>query len=77
MRNVPSATMLALLRIYKIAFSPFYPGACRFLPSCSDYAAIAIREHGALAGGWLAVKRLARCHPYGGSGVDAVPHRNG
>jgi putative membrane protein insertion efficiency factor len=75
MRNVPATLMLAALRVYKVVLSPLYPGACRFLPSCSDYAAIAIREHGALKGAWLAARRLSRCHPYGGSGVDAVPPR--
>lgn len=75
-RNLPAALMLGLLRVYKLLLSPLYPGACRFLPSCSDYAALAIREHGALKGAWLAVRRLSRCHPYGGSGVDAVPPRN-
>lgn len=75
MRNAPGAVMLALLRVYKLLLSPLYPGACRFLPSCSDYAAAAIREHGAVTGAWLAVKRLSRCHPYGGSGLDPVPVR--
>jgi putative membrane protein insertion efficiency factor len=65
--------MLLLLRGYKLLLSPLFPGACRYLPSCSEYAAIAIREHGALKGGWLAAKRLSRCHPYGGSGLDPVP----
>ena len=76
MRNLPSAVMLALLRVYKLLLSPLYPGACRYLPSCSEYAAIAIHEHGALKGAWLAARRVSRCHPYGGSGIDAVPPRN-
>ena len=73
MRDLPRVAVLALLRVYKIVFSPLYPGACRYLPSCSEYAAIAVQEHGALKGAWLAAKRLSRCHPYGGSGVDPVP----
>lgn len=76
MRDLPRAALLLLLRVYKLLLSPLYPGACRYMPSCSEYAAIAIQEHGALKGAWLAVKRLSRCHPYGGSGVDAVPRRN-
>lgn len=76
MRDLPATLMLLLLRGYKLLLSPLFPGACRYLPSCSDYAAIAIREHGALKGGWLAARRLSRCHPFGGSGVDAVPPRN-
>jgi putative membrane protein insertion efficiency factor len=73
MRNLPAALMLLLLRGYKLLLSPLFPGACRYLPSCSEYAAIAIREHGALKGAWLAAKRISRCHPFGGSGLDPVP----
>ena len=51
------------------------PTGCRFLPSCSEYAVGAIERHGALGGSWLAVKRMARCHPWGGHGVDPVPDR--
>jgi len=75
MRDLPRAAILLLLRVYKLLLSPLYPGACRYMPSCSEYAAAAVREHGALKGAWLAVKRLSRCHPYGGSGVDPVPLR--
>lgn len=77
MRELPRAALLVLLRLYKILLSPLFPGACRYLPSCSEYASIAIREHGALKGAWLAAKRLSRCHPYGGSGLDPVPHKHG
>jgi hypothetical protein len=76
MRNLPREALLLLLRGYKLLLSPFYTGSCRYVPSCSEYAALAIREHGAVKGAWLAAKRLSRCHPYGGSGIDAVPPRN-
>jgi putative membrane protein insertion efficiency factor len=67
---------LAVLRVYKIAFSPLYAGSCRFVPSCSEYAAGAVRRHGVLRGTLLAARRLARCHPLGSSGFDPVPeHR--
>jgi putative membrane protein insertion efficiency factor len=66
---------LGLLRAYKVAVSPLFAGACRYLPSCSDYAAEAIRTHGALRGMFLAAGRLARCQPFGGSGYDPVPPR--
>ena len=66
---------LAALRAYKLLLSPLFTGACRFHPSCSTYAADALRAHGLLAGTWLAVRRLARCHPFGGSGYDPVPPR--
>jgi len=65
--------VLAGLRAYKVLLSPLFTGACRFHPSCSTYAADALRAHGLLAGSWLAIRRLARCHPFGGSGYDPVP----
>ena len=64
-----------LIRGYQLVISPVLGPSCRYLPSCSDYAAEAIERHGALAGTWLALRRLARCHPWGGSGYDPVPER--
>ncbi|HEV3176415.1 MAG TPA: membrane protein insertion efficiency factor YidD [Stellaceae bacterium] len=65
-----------LIRSYQLLISPVLGPSCRYLPSCSDYAAEAIERHGALAGTWLAVRRLARCHPWGGSGYDPVPEQH-
>lgn len=65
--------VIALLRLYKLMLSPFLPPACRFYPTCSQYAAQAIEKHGVLRGGILAAKRLARCHPFNPGGVDPVP----
>jgi putative membrane protein insertion efficiency factor len=65
--------LLSLLRAYQYAIRPSLGAHCRFYPSCSDYAREAIERHGALRGGWLAVKRVARCHPYHPGGVDPVP----
>ena len=66
-----------LIRIYQWLVSPLLPRACRFAPSCSEYAAEAIATHGAGRGAWLALRRLARCHPWGGEGFDPVPrHRH-
>ena len=62
-------------RAYKLTLSPWIGRQCRFSPTCSDYAAQALIEHGALRGGWLATRRLCRCHPWGGSGYDPVPPR--
>lgn len=64
---------VGLIRVYQWVISPILPRSCRFAPSCSEYAAEAIASHGALAGGWLALRRLARCHPWGGDGYDPVP----
>jgi putative membrane protein insertion efficiency factor len=65
--------LLALIRGYQLALSPVFGGWCRFEPSCSVYASEAIRTHGARRGSWLALKRLAKCHPFGGHGFDPVP----
>ncbi len=65
--------LLALLGAYRRLVSPLLPPACRFYPSCSAYAAEAVRRHGALRGSCLTVKRLARCHPLCDGGIDPVP----
>lgn len=69
---VRSAVILPI-RFYQLFISPLTPPSCRFVPTCSQYAVEAIRRHGVVRGGWLAVKRLLRCHPWGGSGYDPVP----
>ena len=61
------------IRFYQLFISPVLPPACHFYPTCSAYALEAIMTHGVLRGGWLALRRLARCHPWGGSGYDPVP----
>lgn len=61
------------IRFYQRCISPLTPPACRFTPTCSQYAVEAIRKHGPFKGFWLAVKRISRCHPWGGSGYDPVP----
>jgi putative membrane protein insertion efficiency factor len=65
--------VLVLIRAYKLLISPLFAGACRFEPSCSDYMAEAVRMHGSVQGIWLGLRRLARCHPFGGHGIDPVP----
>ena len=65
--------LLLPLRIYRYAISPMLGPSCRFHPSCSEYAAEAIRQHGAWRGGWLALRRIACCHPWHPGGYDPVP----
>jgi putative membrane protein insertion efficiency factor len=67
------AAFLALIRFYRVGVSPLTPPSCRFTPTCSAYAEEAIRKYGAARGGWLALRRLLRCHPFGGKGYDPVP----
>lgn len=67
------AVFLAVIRFYRSAISPMTPASCRFQPTCSTYAHEAIEKHGAGKGGWLALKRIFRCHPFGGKGYDPVP----
>lgn len=64
---------VGLIRFYQCAISPWFPAACRFTPTCSQYALEAVKKYGPFKGGWLTVKRLSRCHPWGGSGYDPVP----
>ena len=64
-----------VLRGYQLLISPIYGPVCRYAPSCSHYAHEAVLTHGVARGSWLALKRLARCHPWGGSGFDPVPPR--
>ena len=66
---------IGIVRGYQLVLSPFAGGACRFNPSCSDYAIEALTEHGLLRGTALALKRVARCHPFGQAGFDPVPRR--
>lgn len=65
--------MLALLRFYRYAISPMLGRNCRFHPTCSEYAIEAIQRHGTLRGGWLAARRVGRCHPFNPGGYDPVP----
>lgn len=65
--------ILALLKFYRLAISPFLGRNCRFHPSCSVYALEAVERHGALKGGWLGLRRILRCHPWNPGGYDPVP----
>ena len=65
-----------VIRFYQVAISPYTPASCRFTPTCSHYAIEALEIHGLFRGGWLALKRISKCHPWGGSGFDPVPEKN-
>lgn len=71
--NIAQILLTSLIHFYQYAISPHTPPSCRFTPTCSEYGIEAIRKHGALKGGWLTLKRIGRCHPWGGSGYDPVP----
>ena len=71
--GVASLVLRGAVRAYQLLLSPVLPPSCRYLPTCSDYAVEAIERHGALRGTALALRRLARCHPWGSSGYDPVP----
>ncbi len=68
-----SAALRALIRFYQAWISPLLGQRCRYYPSCSRYALVAIEQHGALKGSWLAARRVGRCHPWSDGGVDLVP----
>lgn len=65
--------LIGLLRLYRMLISPLYGQVCRYYPSCSAYALEAVQVHGSIKGSWLAVRRLARCHPWAAGGFDPVP----
>ncbi|MGO4476145.1 membrane protein insertion efficiency factor YidD [Massilia sp. 2TAF26] len=65
--------LVRLLRGYQLLVSPMFGPSCRFYPTCSNYAIEAVRTHGAARGGWLALRRVCRCHPWNAGGVDPVP----
>jgi len=71
--EIPRRTLMAVARLWQLGPSAIMPPTCRFQPSCSQYAIEALGKHGAIKGGWLAIKRILRCHPWGGHGPDPVP----
>jgi putative membrane protein insertion efficiency factor len=73
MRKLAIFIVLLPVRFYRLFISPLFPSSCRYTPSCSEYAVQAVQKHGPFKGGWLAIKRILRCHPWGGHGYDPVP----
>jgi len=64
---------IGIVNFYRYCISPLTPASCRYIPTCSQYALDALRKYGAFKGGWMALKRILRCHPWGGEGYDPVP----
>ncbi len=75
MKRILIAPFVLIIRFYQIVISPITPASCRFQPTCSHYSLEALRIHGLFRGGWIALKRIGRCHPWGGSGYDPVPEK--
>ncbi|KGO82069.1 membrane protein insertion efficiency factor YidD [Flavobacterium beibuense] len=75
LRKIIITPFVLLVRFYQGAISPFLPSACRYTPTCSQYTIEALQKHGLFKGGWLSIKRIASCNPWGGRGYDPVPER--
>ncbi len=73
LKSIANVPLILLVRFYQVCISPLKPACCRFTPTCSQYALEALKKHGPIKGLWLAVRRILRCHPWGGSGYDPVP----
>ncbi|MBM3437236.1 MAG: membrane protein insertion efficiency factor YidD [Bacteroidetes bacterium] len=73
MKKVLGRFFILLIRFYQVAISPYLLPSCRYTPTCSAYGVEAIQKHGPFRGGWLAIRRILSCHPWGGSGYDPVP----
>jgi putative membrane protein insertion efficiency factor len=73
LRKILIFPFVVLIMFYKRCISPFTPSSCRYIPTCSTYALEALKKYGLFKGGWLALKRILRCNPWGGSGYDPVP----
>ena len=71
------SVLIGVVRFYQAAISPWFPASCRYAPTCSTYAVESLERHGAWKGSWLAARRVARCHPWGGHGYDPVPLAEG
>ncbi len=76
MKKLLTYPFLLLIKGYQLLISPILPSTCRYNPTCSHYAIEALQKHGLFKGGWLAIKRIGSCHPWGGSGYDPVPEKD-
>ena len=76
LKKIATYPFILIIRFYQTAISPYTPAACRFSPTCSSYSLEALQVHGLVKGSWLAIKRIRKCHPWGGSGYDPVPEKD-
>lgn len=76
MRKILIFPFVLLIKGYQLLISPLLPSTCRYDPTCSHYSLEALQKHGLLRGGWLAIKRIGSCNPWGGSGYDPVPEKD-
>ena len=74
-KKILTFPFLVLIRFYQVAISTYTPASCRYSPTCSHYAIEALEVHGLFKGSWLAIKRISKCHPWGGNGYDPVPEK--
>jgi hypothetical protein len=75
LKKIITYPFILLIRFYQVAISPYTPATCRFSPTCSSYSLEALKVYGLLKGGWLSIKRICKCHPWGSSGYDPVPKK--
>jgi len=75
LKKIATYPFILIIRFYQAAISPYTPAACRFSPTCSSYSLEALQVYGLFKGSWLAIKRIGKCHPWGGSGYDPVPKK--
>ncbi|MBP9581693.1 MAG: membrane protein insertion efficiency factor YidD [Ignavibacteriaceae bacterium] len=73
MLKLLAVPFILLIKIYQLLISPLFPSSCRYSPTCSHYTLEALKKYGLFKGSWLGIKRISRCHPWGGSGYDPVP----
>jgi putative membrane protein insertion efficiency factor len=71
--QILAVPFILLIKIYQLFVSPLFPSSCRYSPTCSHYTVEALKKYGLFKGSWLGIKRILRCHPWGGSGYDPVP----
>ncbi|MDP2722351.1 MAG: membrane protein insertion efficiency factor YidD [Bacteroidales bacterium] len=73
MKKILAGFLILMIRVYQYTLSPFLGRSCRYTPTCSSYSIEALQKHGPFKGGWLSIKRISSCNPWGGSGYDPVP----